>query len=222
MWKGQLSAGHRLRTGLLGALLLSSGLLTGCVHSGAMEPAEVLQRHTNELADNLFTLPSPNAAITQQRIGIGSIVPVHSLRHQGNSRDRVLVQQIQEGLLSAAVQRGAYVVEYRTSSQLRLDNGQELMLSRDVDELSNRQRLDYFLTGTYSEISGGLVVNLRLIHVYDNRVTNATTHFFPWASLGTVNTHSEMRSGELYRHPVTTRSVGPVADETRARPRRPF
>ena len=217
MWKGQLSAGLSSRVALLNALLLSTVLLTGCVNSGAMEPAELLQRHTNELADDLFTLTSSSLASTQPRIGIGSIVPVQSLRQQGDSRDRVLVQQIQEGLMSAAVQRGAQVIEYRTSSQLRLENNQELMLSRDVEDLSHRQRLDYFLTGTYSEISGGLVVNLRLIHVHDNRVTKAATRFFPWASLGTVNTHSEMRNGELYRHRVTAVHFNPVSDEPRSR-----
>ena len=209
MGKGQLSAGHCSRIGLLSVLLLTTVLLSGCVHSGARAPAEQLQHHTNALADGLFTLTSPSSVSTQPRIGIGSIVPVQSLRQQGDSRDRLLVQQIQEGLMSAAVQRGAQIVEYRTSAQLRLEDGQELMLSRDVAELSNRQRIDYFLTGTYSEISGGLVVNLRLIHVHDNRVTQATSHFFPWTSLGEVTPHSEMRHGDLYRHPVTASPFAP-------------
>ena len=218
MTERQLSAGHRSRIGLLSALLFGTVLLTGCVHSGAREPAELLQHHTNQLADDLFTL-TPTLSSTQPRIGIGSIVPVQSLRQQGDSRDRILVQQIQEGLISAAVQRGAQVIEYRTSSQLRLEDEQELMLSRNVEELSNRQRLDYLLTGTYSEISGGIVVNLRLIHAFDNRIAKATTHFFPWSSLGVVDSHSEMRHGDLYRHQVNTSPLesSPGAPSTRRR-----
>ncbi len=162
-------------------------------------PGEALQQHTQYLAADLF----PSRTMTQlnaQRIGIGSLVPVHSLRQEGNGRDRVMVQQIQEGLVSAAASRGAHIVEYRTSTQLRFDDGQELMLSREVKELSVRQRLDYFLTGTYSEVSGGLLVNLRLVNVRDNSVARAATHFFPWASIHATGEMSEIRYNQLYRH----------------------
>lgn len=181
-------------------------LMTACAHtSPAAAPDQSLHQHTEALAGSLLSSGSSSHAI-EQRIGVGSLVPVHSLRQQGNGRDRVMVQQIQEGLISAAARQGAHIIEYRTSSQLRLDDGQELMLSRDVEDLSVRQRLDYFLTGTYSEVSGGLLVNVRLIDVRDNSVARAATHFFPWVSLQGDGEMSEIRHGQLYRHSTQSNS----------------
>lgn len=195
-----VQSGSSTRMARFASTLVAAIWLAACASStSTLESGELLQQRTDTLAAELF---APSSSAASQRIGIGSIVPVHSLRQEGNSRDRVLVQQIQEGIMSSAVQRGAHVVEYRTSSQLRFDNGQELMLSRDVEELSARQRLDYFLTGTYSEVSGGLLVNLRLINVRDNSVAQAATQFFPWAGLSDDGELSEIRHGQLYRHSV--------------------
>lgn len=175
-------------------------------------PGQALQQHTDSLASGIF---NPSDQAQPQRIGVGSLVPVHSLRQQGNGRERVMVQQIQEGLMSSATQRGAHIVEFRTSRQLRLEDHQELMLSRDVEDLSSRQRLDYFLTGTYSEVSGGLLVNLRLINVQDNSVERAATHFFPWGAMQSDAGLSEIRHGQLYRHAAPTSQSQSRSADTR-------
>lgn len=189
---------HTLRGARQAGLVLCLAWLTGCAAAPA-GPGTSLHQHTETLAASLFRT-APLATLAPQRIGIGSIVPVHSLRQSGDSRDRIMVQQIQEGMISASVQRGAQVVEYRTSTQLRLEEGQELMLSRTLNELNERQRIDYFLTGTYSEVKDGLLVNLRLISVHDNRVVQAATQFFPWSGLGDAGELAEIRHGQLYRH----------------------
>lgn len=180
------------------AVVLSVFILSACTTAPSQSVTQELHIHTESLADSLFASGDNNQQI--QRVGIGSIVPVHSLRHEGNSRDRIIVQQVQEGLIGALTQRGARVVEYRTSNQLRLESDQELMLSREIEELSTRQHLDYFLTGTYSEVSGGLLVNVRLINVQDNSVQRAATQFFPWTSLVGSGEHSEIRHDQLYRN----------------------
>ena len=226
MANAQLSVGSRFsaalrrqrQTVLRASLVVSLAWLTGCASAPA-EPGVALHQHTQSLAESLFSSSAKVDTATQQRIGIGSIVPVQSLRQSGHSRDRIMVQQIQEGMISAAVQRGAQVVEYRTSSQLRLEADQELMLSRELAELNQRQRIDYFLTGTYSEVKGGLLVNLRLISVRDNSVVQAATQFFPWSGLGDADQLAEIRHGQLYRHaPVRTepaRQVSPVTPRHR-------
>ena len=188
-------------------------LLASCAHQPATSnPGLALQQHTEALAGSVF---SPAHGSQPQRIGVGSLVPVHSLRQQGNGRDRLMVQQIQEGLISAATQRGANIVEFRTSTQLRLEDEQELMLSRQIEDLSVRQRLDYFLTGTYSEVSGGLLVNVRLINVRTNSVERAATHFFPWVATQGDGELSEMRHGQLYRH--STQANSPQQGQGQAR-----
>lgn len=180
------------------ALIFASMMTISCAHhTSSSATGEVLQQHTAALAADLF---NPGYAQQPQRIGVGSLVPVQSLRQQGNGRDRLMVQQIKEGLISQATQRGANIVEFRTSNQLRLEDEQELMLSRQIEDLSVRQRLDYFLTGTYSEVNGGLLVNVRLININNHSVERAATHFFPWAAAHGHGELSEIRHGQLYRH----------------------
>lgn len=182
------------------ALIFASMMTISCAHqTPSSATGEVLQQHTAALAADLF-----NAGYAQQpqRIGVGSLVPVQSLRQHGQGRDRLMVQQIKEGLMSVATQHGANIVEFRTSNQLRLEDQQELMLSRQIEELSVRQRLDYFLTGTYSEVKGGLLVNVRLINIKNHSIERAATHFFPWSAAHGHGELSEIRHGQLYRHSI--------------------
>ncbi|RUO29646.1 FlgO family outer membrane protein [Aliidiomarina soli] len=185
------------------AVVATAFLISSCASSTpvASHNDRSLQTHTEELAASLFSTHS-RRSVAPRRIAVGSLVPVQDLRQQGDGQDRVMVQQIQEGLIGAVTQRGAQVIEYRTSQQLRLEDNQELMLSRELQELSTRQHLDYFLTGTYSEVSGGLLVNIRLVALADNSVHSAATHFFPWSALHGSGQQSELRQGRLYREAV--------------------
>lgn len=185
------------------AIVATLWVLSACTTQSpvASNNSLTLQTHTEELAASLFSTHSRHTP-APRRIAVGSLVPVQQLRQQGDGQDRVMVQQIQEGLIGAVTQRGAQVVEYRTSQQLRLEDQQELMLSRELQELSTRQQLDYFLTGTYSEVKGGLLVNIRLVTLADNSVHSAATHFFPWTALHGEGQQSELRQGRLYREAV--------------------
>ncbi|RUO26469.1 hypothetical protein CWE09_07110 [Aliidiomarina minuta] len=184
------------RTLLIGSFTL---WLAACVSTGEETvESQSLHQHTQALAEQLFA-----NGIRPSRVAVGSFVPTDELRQQGAGEDRIMARQIQESLITAATQQGAQITEYRTSRQLRLQDSQELMLTRELNDLANRQQLDYFLTGTYSEVQGGLLVNARLIHLRDSSVSAAATHFFPWTTLQGPGQRSEMRAGALYRHPAT-------------------
>lgn len=186
------------RTTLMVVAAFSVSACTATPQSSA--PAGSLQGQTEALANQLFARSG-----IQGQVAVGSLVPIDTLRQQGNGRERIMARQIQEGLISAATQRGVQVTEYRTSTQLRLEDEQELMLSRDVADLSNRQQLDYFLTGTFSEVDGGLLVNVRLIRLNSNNVHAAASEFFPWSSIEGDGLQTELRHGQLYRHGGYTR-----------------
>jgi TolB-like protein len=188
-----------LRTAfLLSAVLALSTALSACSHTYQSDSPQQLHSHTQALATQLFANGGQPT-----RVAVGSLVPVQSLQQQGSGDDRRMVQQIQEGLISAASQHGAQITEYRTTRALRLQNEQEIMLSRELDHLARQQQIDYFLTGTYSEVDGGLMVNARLILLRDSSVFAAATHFFPWSALRGATAHSEVRHGALYRQTPT-------------------
>lgn len=176
------------------AALGASLVLSACSQTPENTGPQELHRHTQTLAAQLFA-----NGVRPTRVAVGSLVPVQSLQQSGHGDDRRMAQQIQEGLISAVSQHGAQVTEYRTTRALRLQNEQEIMLSRELDQLARNQQIDYFLTGTYSEVDGGLMVNARLILLRDSSVYAAATHYFPWSALRGATTHSELRHGALYR-----------------------
>ncbi|MGX5913296.1 FlgO family outer membrane protein [Aliidiomarina sp. Khilg15.8] len=176
------------------AALSLSALLSACSQTPANAGPQELQRHTEALASQLFA-----NGLQPTRVAVGSLLPVQNLQQTGHGDDRRMAQQIQEGLISAASQQGAQITEYRTTRALRLQDEQEIMLSRELDQLARHQQIDYFLTGTYSEVDGGLMVNARLILLRDSSVYAAATHYFPWSALRGATTHSELRHGALYR-----------------------
>lgn len=179
---------------VVAAAITLSTLLSACSQTPQSADTHDLHQHTEQLAARLFT-----NGVRPTRVAIGSLVPAQSLQHEGSGDDRRMAQQIQEGLISAVSQHGGQVMEYRTTRALRLQDEQELMLSRELDELARHQQIDYFLTGTYSEVEGGLMVNARLILLRDSSVYAAATHYFPWSALHGATTHSEFRHGALYR-----------------------
>lgn len=186
-----------VRVLVLGAII--TGLSACALSSHNSAPPGSLHGQTETLAGKLFSGRAVNG-----QVAVGSLVPADTLRQTGHGRERVLARQIQEGMISAATQRGIGITEYRTSRQLRLEDEQELMLTRDIAELNNRQHLDYFLTGTYSEVDGGLLVNVRLIHITTNQIHAAASEFFPWSSLEGHGRQTELRYGQLYRHSASS------------------
>lgn len=183
---------------VLAAAITLNTLFSGCSLTPQSADTHNLHRHTEQLAAQLFT-----SDVRPTRVAVGSLVPSQSLQHEGSGDDRRMAQQIQEGLISAVSQQGGQVTEYRTTRALRLQDEQELMLSRELDDLARHQQIDYFLTGTYSEVDGGLMVNARLILLRDSSVYAAATHYFPWSALRGATTHSEFRHGALYRQTPT-------------------
>lgn len=152
------------------------------------------QRIANQLYQSLRRINSPT------RIAVGTFTPVNTLVAEQNkaSPTSLLGQQIQEGMMTASVQYGFTVVEFKTQQNVTIAQSSDLMLSRKLHELTTKQNIDYFITGTLTEQEQSVVVNARLIDVRNQHVIAAATDYVPnnvfWSS-----EKVKLRQGDLYR-----------------------
>lgn len=133
------------------------------------------QKLANQLFASVITLKPSNG------IAIGTFTEVDSLQLNPDTNHplRLLGLQLEEGLMTATIRQGLKVIEYKTRKNLMLKSDQDLMLSRDIGELSQSQGIRYFLTGTLTEQENGVVVNARLIDTDNNQVVAAATDYVP-------------------------------------------
>ncbi|MCC5855708.1 MAG: hypothetical protein JJU10_08530 [Idiomarina sp.] len=174
--------------------------ITACSSTQIAEPQTrvPIQHHTQALAEQLFTnMPAAT------RLAIGSLLPAETLTPSTSASYRATMQQVQEGLFSEALRHQFQVQEYRLTTQIHLAEHSEGMLSRNPEYLRNRLAMDYFLTGTYTEVEGGLLVNARVIRLADQTVTHAATHFFPHYADASLAPGTAWRHGGLWRDGTT-------------------
>ncbi len=166
-----------------------------------VEPAterNTVDYYTQKLADQLYrsvlTL-NPKAGIA-----IGTFTQVDSLMLDSDSNHplHLLGLQLEEGLMAATVRQGLKVIEYKTRKKLMLKGNQDLMLSRNIDELGQNQKIRYFLTGTLTEQENGVVVNARLIDTDNNQVIAAATDYVPGDVFWQTN-KVKMKHNMIYR-----------------------
>lgn len=154
--------------------------------------------HTQRLAHQLFrsvlTL-EPNAGIA---IGTFTEVDTLKLNHATSHPLRLLGLQLEEGFMTASINKGLKVIDYKTRQKLLIQSNQDLMLSRDVGALSNKQNIQYFLTGTLTEQETGVVVNARLIDTRNNQVIAAATDYVPLDTLWS-NQKVQLKNDLIYR-----------------------
>lgn len=133
------------------------------------------QKLAHQLYSSMLTL-KPSAGIA-----IGTFTQVDSLMLNADKNHplRLLGLQLEEGMMSATIRQGLKVIEYKTRKNLTLKSDQDLMLSRDINQLSASNDIRYFLTGTLTEQENGVVVNARLIDTDNNQVVAAATDYVP-------------------------------------------
>ncbi|NOU50751.1 hypothetical protein HG263_09425 [Pseudoalteromonas sp. JBTF-M23] len=109
-----------------------------------------------------------------------------------------LSQQIQESLLTQFTQLGYHTVEHRLENQLTLLDNADSMLSRRIDNLRERQNIDFVVAGSLTQQQHAYIVNARLIDMQTGRVVSAATTEIPvnvmWSDEKVLQ-----RDGLLYR-----------------------
>lgn len=202
--KNSLSPYAVLIVSVLGLLLLLS--MSGC---SMMSPKVAETRgstpralgnaeyHTHQLANELFASLRPDR---NYRFAVAGFVPVDTFKanHKHQGPLMLLGQQLEQGLMTEAVKRGFVAQDYKAANNITITENSDRILSRDVDQLTSVQRVDFFISGTITEQQHGAVVNARVINARTKDVVAAATTFFP----GDIFWETEQvtsRGGKLYR-----------------------
>jgi TolB-like protein len=109
-----------------------------------------------------------------------------------------LSQQIQESLLTQFTQLGYHAVEHRLENQLTLLENADSMLSRKLDNLRERQNIDFVIAGTLTQQQHAYIVNARLIDMQSSRVVSAATTEIP-INVMWSDEKVQQRDGAIYR-----------------------
>ncbi|WP_372766367.1 FlgO family outer membrane protein [Pseudoalteromonas sp.] len=190
-------------------IVLMSVLLLGCasepeiaepkqatVFNKATVSERTLHSFAKQLAVTMFdSMPKLNA---DNRIAVGTFLPESDLENQQNDQLLTLGNQVQSSLQTLYTQVGANVIEFKASEHINIADKQDIMLSRKHSDLASELAVNYFLTGTISQVENGFIVNARLIDLSDKRVVSAATEMFP-ANINWQKNKVVLRDGKLYR-----------------------
>ena len=189
------------------ALLL--GLLSGC--SSSDEPKSQfaqtdasnvsalgnVEYHTYMLANELF---ADVGSARQSRYAVVGFVPADTMKYStGHQHPLMLLgHQLEQGMITEATKRGFSTQEFKLSNDIIVSNESDRVLTRDIDQLSNIERVDFYITGTMVYQESGAVVNARIINARNKNIVAAATRFFP-AELFWREEQVTTRNGKLYR-----------------------
>jgi len=93
-----------------------------------------------------------------------------------------LGNQLAESFMHHMQKNGLIVVDYKSTGFFRVTSEGDFVFSRNYEELSQRQIIDYVVTGTMVEQADGYIVNARMIGMLSHVVVASAQTFIPrWA-----------------------------------------
>ena len=167
------------------------------VRSAKAHPSNTLHGHVEKLVRQL--LSTSQLIDTDKTVAVGTILPTMQSSGESLPIDSALGLQIQESLMTFVTQAGLKVVEYKTMSNIKINQQADRMLSRQVGELNSTVLADYFLTGTYTQQENSTIVNIRLIQIPENIVLAAATDYIPNDTMWS-QTKVRMKHNQIYRN----------------------
>ncbi|MGJ8691256.1 MAG: FlgO family outer membrane protein [Thalassotalea sp.] len=162
----------------------------------APESQQSIHFYAERLAKQFF-VTSENININKT-IAVGTFLPIEHLSGNTLPQADAVAHQLQESFVTIATQVGLSVIEFKAMSNIKIKNNQDIMLSRQADELSLAVAADYYLTGTYTHQHNSLVVNVRLIELPTRKVIAAATDHIPTNVMKSQSTVT-MKNNQLYR-----------------------
>lgn len=166
--------------------------------SQAYTPASTegsLHHHVERMARQLFD--TSNGFDVSRPVVVGTFLPARNYQDE-DSKLMPYGVQIQESFTTFATQAGLKIIEFKTLPAVKVTRDADIMLSRDAKELDQRVNADYMLTGSYSQQQNSLVVNVRLIRVFDKTIIAAATDYLPLNSMWSHN-KVQIQNDRLYR-----------------------
>lgn len=152
--------------------------------------------HVERLARQLFD--TANGFDVSRPMVVGTFLPAERYDNKNNAELVPYGIQIQESFATFATQAGLKVIEFKTLPAVKITNNADIMLSRDINDLDTRVIADYMLTGSYTQQQNSLVVNVRLIRVFDKTIIAAATDYLPLNSMWSHN-KVQIKDSRLYR-----------------------
>lgn len=113
-----------------------------------------------------------------------------------------LGMQLSEDFIHELQRHGMVVVDFKATGYIRVTKSGDFVLSRDWQELPERQIIDYVVTGTMMEQENGVMVNARMVGMQSRVVVATSQAFIPNWAIGkeiTPEQRVKMKDGMLIR-----------------------
>ena len=153
---------------VINALLLGVVLaLSGCASykAGSKDPTIRVSYDAADQLLKLASVPLPKDA----PLIVATFVDLDRLEHS-STLGRMLAEQV----AARFTQQGYPVIELKLRGSVFVQEGKgELLLSREVKELSLAHNVQAVVVGTYASGPGRLFLNLKIVRPTDNRVLSA-------------------------------------------------
>jgi len=115
-------------------------------------------------------------------IAIMSIVDMNDFK-----KTSPIAKRISENLIHEMHVRGYKVVDYKTMSQIEIDQNGDYVFSRAIKDLKNQRVITYALSGTFANYRDGMAINCRIIDIKSSLVLSTAQVFVPRKVLKSIN-----------------------------------
>jgi TolB-like protein len=135
-------------------------------------------------ADRLMTPAAKQELLNKEkRVLVASWVDVNQV-----SRSSIFGKMMAEQLASRLVQQGIPVMEVKLRSSLFItEKGGEMLLSREIREISQQHNAEAVVVGTYADAgSSGVYVTVKLVRAVDGLVLSATNFMVDRKLVGSI------------------------------------
>jgi len=162
--------------------------LAGCANKqdvlAGSEEQNPLISSSYAAADRLLTPVAKQELLGKdKRVLVASWVDVNQV-----SRTSIFGKMMAEQLASRLVQQGVAVMEVKLRSSLFItEKGGEMLLSREIKEISQQHNAEAVIVGTYADAgSSGVYVTVKLVRAVDGLVMSATNFMVERKLVGSI------------------------------------
>jgi len=153
-------------------------------------------QHIIRLGNKLFS--TSRKINLNEPVAVGTFLPIKQLNGKDVQNENVFGHKIQESFVTIGLQAGLNIIEFKTMPSIKLQDGYDIMLSRNTQDLNLKVNAKYFLTGTYTEEVDHFIVNARIIELETQKVVAAVTDTIP-RDMTISQQKTTMNNGMLYR-----------------------
>ena len=170
------------------AVFMTAVCLAGCANKADVlagsEEQNPLISSSYAAADRLLTSTAKQELLGKdKRVLVASWVDVNQV-----SRSSIFGKMMAEQLASRLVQQGVAVMEVKLRTSLFItEKGGEMLLSREIKEISQKHNAEAVIVGTYADAgSSGVYVTVKLVRAVDGLVLSATNFMVDRKLVGSI------------------------------------